>query len=118
MDWYGFKLSLEQVSGLDMDALHVHAGVLIQIFAALLLRRSLRSPWPWLLVLSAALANEYYDLTLETWPDRAEQWGESIKDVWNTMLLPTALMLLARFVPGLLTGSAATAVREQAEQEG
>ena len=104
MDWYGFKLSLETGSGLDMDALHVHAGVFMQFLAALLLRRSLKSPLPWLVVLIAAVANEYHDLGLETWPDRDVQWAESIKDAWNTMLLPTALMLLARFAPRLMTG--------------
>ena len=106
MDWYGVKEWLVAVSGLDMDALHVHAGVLLQLLAALLLRRSLRSPWPWLIVFAGALANEAYDLHYETWPDadRARQWAESAKDVINTMLLPSLLLVVARYAPRLLTG--------------
>ena len=104
MDWHGFKEWLEAASGLDMDALHVHAGMVCQLIVALVLRRSLRSPLPWLVVLGAVLINEYYDLSYEYWPNRGDQWAESIKDGWNTMLLPTAMLLLARFVPNLLTG--------------
>lgn len=103
MDWYQIKESVELFTGLDMDALHVHVGVLAQIGVALVLRRSLASPWPWLIVLAAALANEAYDLAYETWPDpeRARQFEEGIRDVWNTMLLPTLLMILCRFAPQL-----------------
>ena len=103
MDWYQVKVSLETFTGLDMDALHVHVGVLAQIGMALALRRTLASPWPWLFVLIAALANEWYDLAYETWPDpeRERQLMESVRDVWNTMLVPTLLMILCRFVPGL-----------------
>jgi hypothetical protein len=104
MDWHSFKDWLETASGLDMDALHIHAGILCQLIASLILRRSLRSPVPWLVVLGAVIVNEYYDLTYEYWPNRADQWAESVKDGWNTLLLPTALMLLARFLPNLLTG--------------
>ena len=107
MDWHGVKEWLEAATHLDMDALHVHAGVLLQLLAALLLRRSLASPWPWLVVFAGALANEAYDLHYETWPDpdRARQWAESAKDVVNTMLIPTVLLLLARYAPRLLTGA-------------
>ena len=110
MDWHQLKEWLEQTSGLDMDALHVYAGVLLQLFAALLLRRSLRSPIPWLIVLAAVLANEVYDYNYDVWagPERALQRAEGIKDVWNTMLLPTLLLLLARFRPQLLTRPSAS----------
>lgn len=103
MDWWQMKLWLEETTGLHMDALHVHAGILAQLAAATVLRRSIGSPWPWLLVLLAAMANEWWDLTYEIWPTRDEQWAESIRDVWNTMLLPTVLLLLSRLAPGLLT---------------
>ena len=114
MDWYGVKEWLEAATHLDMDALHVHAGALLQLLAALLLRRSLRSPWPWLVVLVAALGNEAYDLYYETWPDpdRARQWAESAKDIVNTMLIPTLLLILARCAPRLLTGGAAAPERD------
>jgi hypothetical protein len=111
MDWHEIKVWLEHASGLDMDALHVHAGVLLQIMLALLLRRPLRSPIPWLLVLAAILANEIYDYRYEVWPDaeRPLQLAEGIKDFWNTMLLPTAILLLARFHPRLFAERPASA---------
>jgi hypothetical protein len=116
MGWYGFKEWLEATSGLDMDALHVHAGILVQLLAALLFRRSLRSIWPWFIVFVASLANEGYDLWFETWPDpeRARQFAEGAKDLLNTMLIPTLLLLVARFAPRLLTGASS---RVEADQE-
>ena len=108
MDWYGVKEWLEYWTGLDMDSLHVHAGVLGQLAAALLLRRSVRSVVPWLLVLAAALANEAYDFQYEIWPDRSAQLDAGVRDVWNTMLLPTVLLVLARFCPRVFTGKPAS----------
>lgn len=102
MDWYQIKVSVETFTGLDMDALHVHIGILAQLATALILRRSVGSPWPWLIVLGAALANEWSDLTYEIWPDRDYQYSESVRDVWNTMLMPTLLLILSRWVPHLL----------------
>jgi hypothetical protein len=104
MGWHDIKVWIEATSGLTMDALHVHAGVLCLIGASLLLRRPIRHPLPLLVVLAAALANEWHDLRYEVWPTREQQWAESIKDVWNTLLLPLLLFLLARFAPRLLTG--------------
>jgi hypothetical protein len=106
MNWYGIKVWLETASGLNMDALHVHAGLLVQLGAALILRRSLKSPLPWLVVPIAILANEIYDLTYEIWPTRGAQIGQSIKDIWNTMLVPTLLLVTAWIAPWLLIGGA------------
>lgn len=109
MDWFQFKQMLSIASGLNMDALHVHAGLLCQIVAALLMRRRLSSPWPWLVVLALVVANEYYDYRYEIWPDRAMQRAEGIRDAWNTLLLPTLILLLVRFVPRLFVAPGASA---------
>lgn len=101
MDWFEVKQWLSLGTGLGMDALHVHAGVLLQVAAALLLRRRLSSPLPWLLVLLLVLANEYYDYGHEIWRDRGAQRAEALRDGWNTMLLPTLILLLARYAPRL-----------------
>ena len=109
MDWHRLKIWMEKGSGLDMDALHVHAGVLGLILLALLLRRPLSSLLPWLVMLALAVANEGYDLHYEAWPpdDRGRQIGEGIRDLWNTMLLPTLILLVARFYPKLIVGRSA-----------
>ncbi len=117
MDWYEMKHWLQHWSGLGLDALHVHAGVLGQLAAAAVLRRSVGSVWPWLLVLAAAVANEWWDLTYEIWPTRDEQWAESVRDTWNTMLLPTVLLILSRFAPGVLARKPKSGARAQAEAE-
>jgi hypothetical protein len=101
MDWHDLKEWISGTSGLDMDSLHVHVGVLAQVAVAFVLRRRLSSLWPWLAVAAAVLANEYYDFHYEVWPTREEQFLEGVKDLWNTMLLPTVLLLLARFAPRL-----------------
>jgi hypothetical protein len=108
MDWYDIKLTIEVFTGLHEDALHVHVGIISQLLMALVLRRSVASPWPWLLLFAAAGANEWFDLNYEIWPpdERDRQYQESIRDVWNTMLLPTLLLLLSRWAPGLLVKSA------------
>ena len=103
MDWHQVKEWLSATSGLDMDALHVYAGVLCQIAAALLLRRRLSSPWPLLVIAAIVIANEVYDYRYEVWPDRAIQRAESYRDIWNTLLLPTILLLIVRFVPCLFS---------------
>src|SRR5215213_6123721 len=109
MDWHEIKQATEQMSGLDMDSLHVHVGVMAQLAAALVLSRPVRSVIPWLLVLAAALANEVYDYRYEIWEDRSVQLDGGIRDIWNTMLLPTILLAVARFYPRLFTGPPAPA---------
>jgi hypothetical protein len=104
VDWHHIKDWMEAASGLDMDALHVHAGMLVQLAAALLLRRPLRSPWPWLVVLGVETANEVYDYTYEIWPDRDIQLAEGLRDMWNTMAEPSLILLLARYAPALFVG--------------
>ena len=107
MDWIEIKIWLESASGLDRDALHIYGAIIIQLFFALFFRRSLASPWPWLFVISAELANEYFDnyASLSTTGHITDAGlAESIKDIWNTMILPTFLLLAANFVPSWLIG--------------
>lgn len=105
MNWFEIKVSMVNATGLNMDALHVHAGILLQIVAALLMRRSLASPLPWLVVLVAVVGNEIYDFNYEIWPNRWDQVLEGFRDSWNTLLIPTLLLLLTRFVPRLFKRS-------------
>ncbi|GLR46962.1 hypothetical protein [Sphingomonas astaxanthinifaciens] len=103
-DWYAFKELVAHATGWPMDTLHVMVGVLLQLFFAAVLRRSIARPAPWLIVLALELANEVYDLWFERWPDLAMQLGEGLRDILGTMILPTVLLLVARRWPGLLAG--------------
>jgi len=100
--WYQFKLFLEQASDINMDALHILVGLLIFIGTARVLRRTVASPLPCFLLLMLELVNEAYDLHVEIWPNRANQWGEGVKDIVLTMAIPTLLMVIARLKPALL----------------
>ncbi len=88
---------------LERVALHFYAAILLQIGSAALLRRTLASPLPWLVVLAAALSNE----VLDAWRDGlVEPWERSaaLHDLWNTMLVPTILALLVRLAPRVMGG--------------
>lgn len=99
---YELKLFLAHATGISMDALHILVGAAIQIAATAVLRTSLASWRPWLLVLGLELLNEALDLRVERWPHPGMQLGESIKDVFLTLALPTLLMVIARRRPALL----------------
>ena len=103
MDWVQFKFYLSEVSGLSQDALHVYAAVAVQFAAALTLRRPISHPLPWLCLVAILAANEAVDLFGSG--GRIEQWQVlgGMKDVWNTLALPTFLLLLARYAPSLMT---------------
>jgi hypothetical protein len=99
MHWLEFKDLLSEWTGLSEDALHIYAAVLLQLGAAAIFRSSVAELAPWLCVLAALAANEAIDIYLpghaiETW-----QIEGGIRDLWNTMLLPTALLFLARYSP-------------------
>jgi hypothetical protein len=99
--WHEWKLFFERTVAFSNDSVHVIGGVLIQLAAALLLRKPLSSWWPWLVVLLLALINEFIDLWVEQWPEPAMQYGEGFKDLLLTMMLPTVLLLSLRVFPSL-----------------
>jgi hypothetical protein len=99
---YQFKLLISHASGFSMDALHVVAGVLLQLGVAWLTRSTVGRWRPWLVVLALELINEGHDLWVEQWPVPGQQYGEGLKDIILTMALPTLLLIVARRRPGLL----------------
>jgi hypothetical protein len=104
MSWSEFKDYLTLVTDLDQDALHIYGAILLQIVAAALMRRSIASPFPWLFVLVVLVFNEWADLREPGKPIEEWQVVGGLKDLWNTMALPTLLLLLARYAPRLMTG--------------
>ncbi|HEU5285876.1 MAG TPA: hypothetical protein VFU20_05115 [Sphingomicrobium sp.] len=102
IDWYQVKLFAQHSTGISMDALHVIVGVVLQLLVAFLFRSSVARPMPLLAVLAFALLNEANDLRIEIWPDPGMQFGEAVKDIVLTILLPTLVFLVARRRPRLL----------------
>jgi hypothetical protein len=95
------KAAVAAWTGLERDALHTYFAFIIQLGAAAVFRRTLASPWPWLVVLAFALTNEWLDMFGD---NVVEEWEKAaaLHDLWNTMLLPTVLLVVAKFAPGLL----------------
>ncbi len=104
IEWFQLKTFVEHAISFSDDALHIFAGVLVQLAVAALLRRSLASWWPWVAALALELGNEWVDLAIERWPVPAEQYGEGMRDIILTMAVPTLLLLIARLRPRWLTG--------------
>lgn len=102
--WYDVKMIIERAGMVSTDALHVIAGVMLQLLFASVLRRPLSAWLPWLAVLGLLLFNEAVDLWVERWPSLAMQIGESLKDLLLTMILPTALLAAFRLSPALGSG--------------
>lgn len=99
--WRETKLFLEESLAISAESLHVIVGMLILFLAALLLRKSVASWWPWLVVLAFATLNEVNDLRIDQWPNLRMQYAESVKDLLLTLFLPTLLMITARYMPQL-----------------
>jgi len=99
--WHQGKLFIEHSVSFSNDALHVIVGVILQLAVALVARRPLSSWRPWLWTFALILWNETVDLWVEQWPDPGQQYGEGAKDLLLTMLLPTILLLAARYRPDL-----------------
>lgn len=101
MDWMGLKGLAADVS-VEKDALHIYAAFAVQVGAAALFRTSLARWLPWFAVLLVELANEGMDMWFgEEAHIRQWQLDGARHDIINTMILPTLLLLLARYAPGL-----------------
>jgi len=99
--WYDAKMIIERAGAISTDAMHVIAGVLLQLLFAIVFRRPLSSWLPWLALFAILAFNEAVDLWAERWPSLAMQLGEGVKDLLLTMLLPTALLVAFRLSPAL-----------------
>lgn len=80
------------LTGASEELLHVHAGLLIFVAAALVLRKRVGSAVPLVLVVAFAVLNEIAD-ALSGGPQPA---FEPVADFANTVFWPAILFLLAR----------------------
>ena len=80
------KTELSELLFLSRDALHIHIGLGIYVAAMLVLRRGPASIVPWLV--------EFLDAFHRSPPD-IDITG-ALRDIRNTMLWPTVVLLVAR----------------------
>ena len=106
MDWFEFKSWISEYTGLDRDSLHIYAAVGIQLIMALFVRSGLANFIPWIVVSIAVLGNEYLDFSgaSQSTIENGSFYEAAIHDIWNSMVLPTLFLMIARFWPGWLTG--------------
>jgi hypothetical protein len=112
LDWQQIKDAIALWTGLERDALHIYAALLVQVASAWVLRRRLAHWLPWACVLAFAVANEWLDMYSD---DLVERWevDAGLHDLWNTMVLPTLLLLLVRFAPRLFAQPAPAFVADE-----
>jgi len=90
------KAAILTFTELGRDALHVYIGLAILILSAWVLRKPLRSLFPWFLVLVIATGAELLDLRDDMATTGIPRWGASLHDIVNTLFWPTVILLLAR----------------------
>ncbi|MGB7374462.1 hypothetical protein [Pontixanthobacter sp.] len=97
IEWQDTKTALATLADLSRDALHIYAALIIFLGACWIFRWRARSVKPWALVLLCQCINEYVDMQNMLADDGVIWiWG-TIKDTVNTMILPTLILLAARY---------------------
>lgn len=96
---------LVATTGITKDAWHIYFALMIQLAAAQLFPRRYASIGPLLVIAALELFNEWMDyqhyhaVTLVEW----KGWAyDTVRDVINSLLVPTILFLVARLYPARL----------------
>ncbi len=90
------KEIVRQSTGLPDPVLHALIGLGIYAFGVVLLRQSLRSWIPWLIVLGLQLINEAADMTNDWLVYSDIEVRGTFWDTVITMCLPTMIIVLAK----------------------
>lgn len=83
--------------GLAKDALHVYVALFVFLLACRLFGWPASSFKPWLAVLVVAVLGEALDLRHTMAQGYSIRLDYHWTDLWNTMLVPTILVLVARY---------------------
>ena len=97
--WFESKALFERELGMSKDLMHVHFGLgLFLIFAVLLRNRRNGMLLAWSIVASLQALNELLDA--RDWINwtGSVNWSETAKDFGTTLLWPTVILLIWRFV--------------------
>jgi hypothetical protein len=103
-DWILFEQAVVGWTGLHPDALILLASLGTSLLVALVIRRPLATPAPWLLVLLVGAGHEAAVILADgefNWPELAP----SARDLLLFMAVPSLLALVGRFRPQLIAVS-------------
>lgn len=92
------KVYLLDFTGLERDALHLHAGLALFILVRLAWRW--RGGWviAWLAALTVAIGVEWLDIRADGGEGIPQPQPDHWHDIWNTMIWPTVLLLTGRWL--------------------
>lgn len=93
-----WKVTLETATGLSRDSLHLHIGLAVFVIARLIWRRGWGWLFAWLVALGFALGGEWLDIRGENLANIRQPDAAHWHDIWNTMLWPTALAIIGRWL--------------------
>jgi hypothetical protein len=95
--WLAIKMSLEQSLPFSSGWLHLVIGPLVFVAAAAVLKKPLTSWLPWLVLAVLAILNEIADLVPHRWPESPKLFVESGRDFFLSMVVSTAILVVARY---------------------
>ena len=92
------KFWLVTTADLSKDALHIYFGLALFLLVRLIWRW--RGGWlaAWFAVLVMACGGEFLDMTAEASRAAIQPDAAHWHDIWNTMLWPTALLVVGRWL--------------------
>jgi hypothetical protein len=93
-----WKQWMVDTTGLAKDGLHIHFGLMVFMGVRLLWRWRFGWVVAWLAALAFTLGGEWLDLRGEAIVGAFQPDSEHWHDVWNTMVWPTVLLLLGRWL--------------------
>ncbi|MDZ4308024.1 hypothetical protein [Allopontixanthobacter sp.] len=106
-NYEAFKVILITLSGLSKDALHIYIALGVYLGSCLIFGWKARQWRPWLLVLGVAIMGEVWDIQRNLELSQDLNLRGNWKDIWNALLIPTALLVLSRYSTIFAKGSLA-----------
>lgn len=91
------KFYLVEHLHLARDALHIYVALIVLFGSCALFGWKVHQWRPWLLVLLAAFVGEVLDIQGMPGPFESAIGRENVKDILNTMAVPTLLLIAARY---------------------
>ncbi|WP_445114921.1 hypothetical protein [Acinetobacter sp. WZC-1] len=92
-----FKIYIIHLTGLDRDALHIYAGLLVFFIVAFFHKRQLKSQLAMWAVVIVAVAAELFDARDDLFNHGYWRVGASLHDIINTSFWPLMIWLMAKF---------------------
>lgn len=90
------KLAIIEHVHLAKDALHIYVALIVFFGSCILFKWKAHGWRPWFAVLAVCLIGELWDIRDRIVFGKPIMLAANWKDIWNTMLVPSIVMLAAR----------------------